>query len=190
MSLESVFLLPNILSVLIVGFIFNYLFSHFLPQIGSSLGIASLSKNILGDPNLAWIGIVFVGVWQSTAFNIILYLAGLQTIPKDLYEAGDIDGVNTWQKFRYITFPLIAPFFTINMVLAMKGFLMVFDQIIALTGGGPGHATESISVLIYNGAFDGGQFAYQSANSVIYFIVIVVVSFVQTRALQSREVEQ
>ena len=109
MSLESVFLLPNILSVLIVGFIFNYLFSHFLPQIGSSLGIASLSKNILGDPNLAWIGIVFVGVWQSTAFNIILYLAGLQTIPKDLYEARDIDGVNNWQKFRYITFPWHLP---------------------------------------------------------------------------------
>ncbi|MDP4084495.1 MAG: sugar ABC transporter permease [Bacillota bacterium] len=186
---RGVYFLPNILSVLIVGFIFNYIFAHILPQMGNSLHLKFLAKNILGDPNLAWIGIVIVAAWQSIAFNTILYLAGLQTISSDIYEASSIDGAGKWREFWSITFPLIAPFFTINMVLALKNFLMVFDQIMAMTGGGPGESTESISYLIYNGGFSGGEFAYQSANAVIYFIVIVLVSIIQLRILQRREVE-
>ncbi|MBD8067659.1 sugar ABC transporter permease [Bacillus sp. PS06] len=186
-TLRAVFFLPYILSILIVGFIFNFIFTHLLPTMGQNLGIEFLSKNILGDPNLAWVGIVIVAVWQAVAFNTILYLAGLVTISEDLYEAASIDGAGIWRKFWSITFPLIAPFFTINMVLAMKGFLMVFDQIVALTGGGPGKSTESISLLIYRGGFEGGQFAYQSANAVIYFIIIVVVSVIQLRFLERRE---
>ena len=189
-TLRALYFLPFILSILIVGFIFNFIFTHFLPTIGSSLGIEFLSRNILGDPNLAWVGIVIVAVWQAIAFNTILYLAGLVTITEDLYEAASIDGAGVWTKFWKITFPLIAPFFTINMVLAMKNFLMVFDQIIALTGGGPGTSTESISLLIYRGGFEGGQFAYQSANAVIYFVVIVVISIFQLRVLEKREVGQ
>ena len=112
-----------------------------------------------------------------------------QTIPTQLYEASGLDGANKWQEFWKITFPLIAPFFTINMVLAMKNALMVFDLIVALTNGGPGRATQSTSHLIYTGGFEGGEFAYQSANSVIYFIVIAVISIVQIRYLQRRETD-
>lgn len=126
-------------------------------------------------------------VWQATAFNIILYLAGLQTIPADLYEASSLDGASKWKEFWHITFPMIAPFFTINMVLAMKNFLMVFDPIVALTGGGPGKATMSISYLIFTDGFQGGSFSYQSANAVLYFIVIVFVSVLQLKFLQRRE---
>ncbi len=109
---------------------------------------------------------------------------------EDVYEAAAIDGARPWRRFWSITFPMIAPFFTINMVLALKNFLMVFDHIIALTGGGPGYATESISVLIFRGGFEGSQFGYQSANAVIYFIVIVAISIFQLRVLQKREVQQ
>ncbi len=188
-TLRAVYFMPNILSILIVGFIFNYIFAVFLPSIAEGLGITALATNILGNPDLAWVGIVIVAVWQAAAFNTILYLAGLATISDDLYEASNLDGANKWQEFWKITFPLIAPFFTINMVLAMKNFLMVFDHIMALTGGGPGRATESISLLIYRGGFQGGEFAYQSANAVIYFIVIVTISIIQIRYLQKREVE-
>ncbi|MFC0525900.1 carbohydrate ABC transporter permease [Pontibacillus salicampi] len=188
-TLRAIYFMPNILSILIVGFIFNFIFTHFLPEIMGVLGLDAWAKNILGDPDTAWIGIVIMTVWQATAFNTILYLAGLQTIQEDVYEAAEIDGANAWKKFLKITFPLIAPFFTINMVLAMKNFLMAFDQIIALTNGGPGQATESISLLIYKGGFEGGEFAYQSANAVIYFIIIVVISVFQIRVLQKREVE-
>lgn len=186
---RAVYFLPNVLSVLIVGYIFNYLFANVLPVWGEKLGIEALSTNILGSEKWAWIGIVIVAVWQACAFNTILYLAGLQTVPSELYEASSLDGASKWQNFRHITFPMIAPFFTINMVLAMKNFLMVFDQVVALTGGGPGRATESISLLIYNGGFQGGEFAYQSANSVIYFIVIMAVSILQIKFLQKREVD-
>lgn len=186
--LKSIYFLPLVLSLLIIGYIFNFIFTYLLPQAGRSIGIEVLSKNILGNPELAWIGIVFVAVWQACAFNIIIYLAGLQTIPTELYEAANIDGASRWQQFRYITFSLIAPFFTVNMVLAMKNFLMVFDHIVALTGGGPGKATESISLLIYSGGFKGGEFAYQSANAIIYFLFILIISIIQINFLQKREI--
>jgi raffinose/stachyose/melibiose transport system permease protein len=188
-ALRSLYFIPNILGVLIVGFIFNFIFAHFIPDLGTSLKIDILSRNILGNPDLAWIGIVVVTAWQSIAFNTIIYISGLQTIPEELYEAGYIDGTTAWKAFWKITFPLIAPFFTINMVLAMKNFLMVFDQIMSMTGGGPGQSTESISILIYRGGFEGSQFAYQSANAVIFFIVIALISIFQLRVLQKREVE-
>ncbi|ADO59089.1 carbohydrate ABC transporter permease [Paenibacillus polymyxa] len=186
---RGIYFLPNILSVLIVGYIFNYLFSNVFTIWGQNLGIGSLSTNILGSEQLAWVGVVIVAVWQGIAFNTVLYLAGLQTIPTSLYEASNLDGAGKWREFWSITFPLIAPFFTINMVLAMKNSLMVFDQIVALTNGGPGRATQSISHLIYTGGFRGGEFAYQSANSVIYFIVIAIISILQLRFLQRREMD-
>ena len=186
--LKSIYFLPLVLSVLIIGYIFNYIFTYLIPNAGKAIGIEVLSKSILGNPELAWIGIVFVAVWQACAFNTIIYLAGLQTIPVDLYEAANIDGASRWQQFRYITFALIASFFTVNMVLAMKNFLMVFAHVVALTGGGPGRATESISLLIYDGGFNGAEFAYQSANAVIYFFVILTISIIQINFLQKREI--
>ncbi|MGL5347192.1 MAG: carbohydrate ABC transporter permease [Peptostreptococcaceae bacterium] len=188
-TLRALYFIPNILGVLIVGFIFNFIFAQIIPQIGQSIGSEVLSKNILGNENLAWLGIVAVSAWQAIAFNTIIYLSGLQTIPQDVYEASSIDGCTKWQEFKKITFPLIAPFFTINMVLSMKNSLMIFDQIIAMTGGGPGRVTESISVLIYKGGFEGGQFAYQLSNAVIYFIVILAISIFQLKFLEKREVE-
>ena len=186
--LKSIYFLPLVLSVLIIGYIFNYIFTYLIPDAAKAIGIEVLSKSILGNPELAWIGIVFVAVWQACAFNTIIYLAGLQTIPIVLYEAANIDGASGWKQFRYITFVLIAPFFTVNMVLAMKNFLMVFAHVVALTGGGPGRATESISLLIYDGGFNGAEFAYQSANAVIYFFVILIISIIQINFLQKREI--
>ncbi|MGL5174445.1 MAG: carbohydrate ABC transporter permease, partial [Olsenella sp.] len=130
---------------------------------------------------------VAVCAWQAIAMNTIIYISGLQTVPQDIYEAGALDGASGWNKFRYLTFPLIMPFFTINMVLSMKNLLMVFDQIMSLTQGGPAQSTESISYLIYNNGLAGGQFGFQSANAVIFFVVIVTISVLQMRFLNSRE---
>jgi raffinose/stachyose/melibiose transport system permease protein len=186
-ALRGVFFIPNVLAILIIGYIFNYLFANSLPAIAQALGIEALSTNILADPDLAWLGIVAVAVWQAAAFNIIIYLAGLQTISDDVREAATIDGAGSWRQFRSIVFPLIAPFFTINMVLSLKNFLQVFDHIVALTNGGPGTATTSVSLLIYSGGLEGGEYAYQTANAIIYFLVIVAVSVFQMRVLQRRE---
>lgn len=108
-------------------------------------------------------------------------------MPEDVYEAGDLDGARGWSKFRHLTFPLILPFVSINMVLCMKNFLMVFDQIVALTKGGPAQSTESISYLIYNNGMDGGQFGFQSANAVVFFILIVALSVVQMTITGKKE---
>lgn len=186
-TLRAIYFVPYMLGTLIIGYVFSFIFSRFLPQIGTTLGISWLEFNILGNPDLAWIGIVVVAVWQSAAFNTVLYLSGLVTIDPDLYEAADIDGASPIMKFFKITLPLIMPFFIINMVVAMKNFLMVFDQIIALTGGGPGTSTESVSLLIYRGGFQGGEFAYQSANAVLFFIIIAAISLFQIRVLERRQ---
>ncbi|MFC7550867.1 carbohydrate ABC transporter permease [Plantactinospora sp. GCM10030261] len=187
-TLRGVFFLPNVLAILVVGYIFNYLFSNTLPYLGEKLGSTTLASSLLANEDLAWVAIVVFAVWQATAFAVILYLAGLQTIPADLYEAASIDGAGAWRRFRSITFPMIASFFTINMVLSLKNFLNVFDHIIPMTNGGPGTATESISLVIFRGGFQGGEFAYQTANAVLFFIVIVAFSFFQLRILQRREV--
>jgi raffinose/stachyose/melibiose transport system permease protein len=186
-TLRGIYFIPNILSILVIGYVFQYLFINSLPAIASSLGIDRLSTSILADPELAWVGIVVLAVWQAAAFNIIIYIAGLQTVPAELYEAASIDGASTWRQFRSITFPMIAAFFTINMVLSLKSFLQVFDHIIAMTNGGPGTSTESIGVLIYRGGFQGGEYGYQIANAVIFMIVIMLFAIVQIRVLQRRE---
>jgi raffinose/stachyose/melibiose transport system permease protein len=186
-AFRGVFFIPYVLAILIIGYVFNYLFANSLPAVLTSLGLEGLSGNLLADPDLAWIGIVITTVWQAAAFNVILYIAGLQTIPGELYEAAGIDGASSWRKFRSITFPLIGAYFTINMVLSFKSFLQVFDQIVALTNGGPGTSTESIALVIYRGGFQGGEYGYQMANAVVYLFVIILVSFIQLRFLQRRE---
>ena len=193
---RAIYFFPNILSILIIGFIFKYMFVFLFPQVGAwfvnalHLGeqFSFLTENILGNPKLAWFGILVVVTWQGIAFNTLLYLAGLQTVPEELFEAAELDGAGKIGRFWNITLPIIMPFVTINMVLAMKNFLMVFDPIMALTGGGPGRATEAIALVIYRGGFQGGQFAYQSANAIIYFIIILLISIFQLKVLQRREV--
>ena len=164
---------------LVVGYIFNYFFTYILPGFGQMIGSEALGKSMLSNTKTAWIAIVIVCAWQAIAMNTIIYISGLQTVPEDVYEAGALDGATGWRKFKSLTFPLIIPFFTINMVLCVKNFLMVFDQIMALTKGGPAQSTESISFLIYKNGMDGGQFGFQSANAVIFFIVIVIISVFQ-----------
>ena len=184
---RGAYFLPNILGALVVGYIFNYFFTYILPAVGEMIGWETLSSSLLSSKNLAWIAIVIVCAWQAIAMNTIIYISGLQTVPEDVYEAGAIDGATGWNKFKTLTFPLILPFFTINMVLCVKNFLMVFDQIMALTKGGPAQSTESISYLIYQNGMAGGQFGFQSANAVIFFLVIVAISVTQMTVLGKKE---
>lgn len=184
---RGAYFLPNILGSLVVGYIFNYFFTYILPALADMIGIESLSTSILSNPSSAWIGIMVVCAWQAIAMNTIIYISGLQTVPEDVYEAGGLDGATGFKQFRYLTFPLIIPFFSINMVLCVKNFLMVFDQIMAMTKGGPAQSTESISYLIYNNGMSGGQFGFQSANAVIFFITIVAISVAQMKFSGKKE---
>ncbi len=184
-ALRGMYFVPNILGALVVGYIFNYFFTYIVPAVIDMMG--SEGTSILASTKWAWVGIMIVCAWQAIAMNTIIYISGLQTVPEDVYEAGSIDGATGWAQFRHLTFPLIVPFFSINMVLCVKNFLMVFDQIMALTKGGPAQSTESISYLIYNNGMSGGQFGFQSANAVLFFIIIVVFSVTQLTITGKKE---
>ena len=179
-ALRGMYFVPRILGGLVVGYIFGYIFTYILPALTGT-------GSMLSNAKTAWIAIVIVTAWQSIAQTTLIYISGLQTVPEDVYEAGAIDGATGWLSFKSLTFPLIIPFFSINMVLSMKDFLMVFDQIMALTKGGPAQSTESISYLIYNNGMGGGQFGFQSANAFIFFIVIVAISVFQLNFTGKKE---
>ncbi len=185
--LRGVYFLPNILGGLIIGYIFSFIFTYILPAIGSALHIGFLENSILASEKYAWIGVLIVGVWQAVAMNTIIYISGLQTIPGDIYEAGMIDGAGKWQTFKSLTLPMLMPFVSTNLILSTKNMLMVFDQIMALTKGGPAQSTESISYLIYKNGMDGGQFGFQSANAVVFFVVIVTISVIQMAVTNKKE---
>ena len=179
-TLRGIYFVPRILGGLVVGYIFGYIFTYILPAVTST-------SSMLSSTNTAWIAIVIVASWQAIAQTTLIYISGLQTVPEDVYEAGAIDGATGWKSFKSLTLPLIIPFLSINMVLSMKDFLMVFDQIMALTKGGPAQSTESISYLIYNNGIGGGQFGFQSANAGIFFVVIVAISVFQLNFMGKKE---
>ena len=184
---RAIYFIPYTLAVLVVGYVFKYIFMMPIPELGKALGIGWLSESMITSESLAWAPIVVLSVWQGVAYTTLIYLAGLQTIDTDIYEAAALDGVNAWQKFWQITFPLIGPFFTINLVLTMKGALGTFDQVVALTGGGPNSATETVTYLIYQGGLTGGEYAYQTANAVMFFIVLAIIAFIQLKFFGSTE---
>lgn len=186
-ALRGIYFVPNILGGLVVGYIFSLFFTYILPAVGDTFNISWLQNSILASEKYAWIAVIVVGVWQAVAMNTIIYISGLQTVPEEVYEASMLDGVNKWQQFWKVTFPLIMPFVTINLVLSTKNMLMVFDQIMSLTKGGPAQSTESISYLIYQNGMSGGQFGFQSANAVIFFLIIVGISLFQMTVLNKKE---
>lgn len=186
-ALRGIYFVPNILGGLVIGYIFSFIFTYIIPAVGQALGISFLQNSILASEQFAWVGVLIVGVWQAVAMNTIIYISGLQTVPSDVYEASMLDGASKWKEFWSVTLPLVMPFVTINLVLSTKNFLMVFDQIMALTKGGPAQSTESISYLIYRNGMDGGQFGFQSANAVVFFVVIVAISLFQMIVLNKKE---
>jgi len=136
--------------------------------------------------NTPWtIPVVYLGFGAGLA--VFMFTGFVKSLPLEIEEAAAIDGVNAWQKFWKITFPLIGPFFTINLVLSMKNALGTFDQVVALTEGGPNSSTETVTYLIWKGGLTGGEYAYQTANAVLFFIVLAIIAFVQLRISRSQE---
>jgi raffinose/stachyose/melibiose transport system permease protein len=176
-----------VLSALVVSFVFNYLFSNTLPVIADSLGVAPLATSILANENYAWLAIVLVTVWQAAPGATIIYLAGLQSVPSEVYEAADLDGAGSFRQFASLTLPLILGYLVINVILGFKGFLGTYEIIVGLTGGGPGMATQSVAMRIFSG-FTGGDYSYQMANAVIYFLINLLIYVIQLLLIQRRGV--
>ncbi|MEV6373279.1 carbohydrate ABC transporter permease [Micromonospora musae] len=152
-----------------------------------AVGLDSWRQNWLGDPQLALWSIVAVIVWQFAGYSMVIFLAGLQSVPKELYEAAAIDGSGPVRRFWSVIRPQLAPAITINLMLSIIGGIKLFDQVYALTGGGPGHATDTISTLIYKDAFTLGEFGYSIALAVVLTIIVAVASTGQYLVLARNE---
>lgn len=185
---RSVFFLPAILSLVTVGLIWNELFYRMMPVIGEATGWGLFESSWLGSPRLAIYAILIVNLWQGCATPIVLILAGLQSVPEDLYEAASIDGATAWEKFKAITIPYLIPVLNIVIVTSVKGGLTTFDYIKAMTDGGPMQSTESVGILIYNHAMQEGKFGYSVAESMILFVIIALVSVLTMRMTNDKKV--
>ncbi|MER6136855.1 sugar ABC transporter permease [Streptomyces sp. NPDC001815] len=150
-------------------------------------GLGGLQQDWLGSPRLALWSVVAVIVWQFAGYSMVIFLAGLQSVPRQIHEAAEIDGAGPVRRFWSVTRPLLAPAFTINLMLSIIGGIKLFDQVYALTGGGPGHATDTISTLIYKDAFTLGEFGYSIALAVVLTIIVAVASTGQYLVLSRNE---
>ncbi|MFB7249608.1 carbohydrate ABC transporter permease [Microbacterium sp. NPDC056234] len=184
-GLRTIFVIPMVISGIIIAYVFNFLFSNSLPALGSALGIEALESSLLANPDLAWVAIVFVTAWQAVPGTLLIYIAGLLSVPGEVYEAASIDGANKRQQLMRITVPLVAGYVVINVILGFKGFLNAYDIIVGLTNGGPGTSTRSVAMSIITG-FNGGDYAYQMANATIFFVVAVLISLLQLSLTRGR----
>ncbi len=180
--LRSIFFFPNVLSLVIVAFVWSFVFRLIFPLL---TGIPVW----LGSPDLAPYALLMVTVWQGCGWLMIIYLAGLQTIPVDIIEVAAIDGAGWWQRLRHITIPLLVPAFTICTFFSLANSLKTFDVIMALTQGGPGYVTTPIVLDIYYNAFRDNQFGYATAKAVFLCLMIMVITGVQLYFMKRREME-
>ena len=182
------FFFPAVLSGLTVSLIFKQVLNYGLPAIGEALHIDFLKDSLLGTTGGAVFASIFVLLWQGVAMPIIIFLSGLQSIPSDIVEASAIDGANSRQTFFNIELPYLLPSISMVFIMALKAGLTAFDQIFALTGGGPNNATTSIGLLVYNYAFKSNQYGYANAIALILFLIIGGVSIAQIKLSRRFEV--
>lgn len=186
---RTLYFLPAVLSMITVSLVFKQVFFYVMPAIGKALGIEALSTNILASKQNAIYGVLFVHLWQGVALPTLLFLAGLQTIPTELYEAAAIDGANGWQQFKHITVAYLIPTLSVVLVLLVKQGLMVFDYVKSMTAGGPGTATQTIALLIYNNGFERNRYSYSIAQAIATGVIIALISAIQIQASNRKKVD-
>ncbi|WP_246093045.1 carbohydrate ABC transporter permease [Subtercola boreus] len=187
--LRVLFFMPVVLSPLAVSYIWKFIFDFNGPinAILKSAGLESWQKSWLGDPTFAIWAVLIVIVWQQTGFAMVIYLAGLAGVPTEVEEAAAIDGTTLWQRFWHVTLPAIRPAVAISTTLGIVNGLRVFDQIMALTNGGPAGATETLATQVYKQAFSLANFGYGAALALILSAIILVFAVIQQRVTRGTE---
>jgi multiple sugar transport system permease protein len=186
-ALRAILLIPMMLPPVVVGVIWRLMFNPSFGAINGTLKGAGVNTDQLtwtASPSLALASVIAVDVWQWTPFMFLVLLAGLQAIPQEPYEAAMIDGSSWWQTFRHVTLPLLRPAILIALLLRTMDLLRVFDQIFILTEGGPGFATETVSLYIYRTAFRFFDFGYAAAMSFVLLVLTNVISLGYIRLLR------
>jgi raffinose/stachyose/melibiose transport system permease protein len=188
-TLRAAYYVPNIISLIIIGYIWRFIFSAGFESFYQMTGWKFFMFSWLGDVKLVYFSVLMVSVWHSLGFYLVVYIAGLQTVPRDLIEAAMIDGASSVGRFFRVTLPLIMPSITVSIFHSLSNGLKAFDVILSLTNGGPGNSTTTIALDIYRTAFVINRFGYGTAKSVILFLIILILSLFQVRMFKQREVE-
>ncbi|GGL08939.1 carbohydrate ABC transporter permease [Mangrovihabitans endophyticus] len=184
------FFMPYILPSAVVALIWMFLYTPELGLLQNMLGhIGITAPNWLGDPDWAMPSLALTTLWWTLGFNFVLYLAGLQEIPRDLYEASAIDGAGPWQQIRRITVPLLGRTTTLVAVLQVIASLKVFDQMYIMTSGGPNFATRSLIEYVYDEGFTNYRIGYAAAVSMLFFLVVLTVSAIWFRIVRRGQKE-
>ncbi|RDY32690.1 carbohydrate ABC transporter permease [Lachnotalea glycerini] len=185
---RTAFFIPCLISSVIVGFVWLRMFSNVLPAINDLFG-THINFLLFGDGSTVLSGLLIANNWQWMGYWMLIYLAGLQSIPAELYEAAKVDGAGAIRCFSNITLPMLAPAITICVVGITTGSLKVYDLLVSSTKGGPGRASTSIIFKTYSTAISGRKYGYGSAMSVTLVLVLLIVALVQVKGLKNKEVQ-
>ena len=187
--LRTGFFVPNLIGGIILGLVWRFVFSNVLVFIGRSLNIGPLSYSWLANPNKAFWTLVIVSVWQYSGYMMIIFIAGLASIPNELIEAATIDGANGFHRLRTIVLPLMVPSFIVTVFLTIQRGFMVYDVNLALTQGGPFKSTELISMHVYEKAFLAQQYGVGQSQAFFLFVLVAAISLTQVYFTKKLEVE-
>ena len=181
---------PAMMSFVIVGYVWQFIYSPYsggLNALLSAIGLEGLTRGWLGDPDTALLAIAFTHVWMFVGYTTAIFLVGFANIPRDIEEAARLDGASSWQRFRYLDLPLLAPSFTVNIILSTVGTLKTFELPFILTRGEPNRATNTLSLEIVQNLFGSYKFGFASSLSIIMLVIVVVVSVFQMTYLRRQE---
>lgn len=189
---RTILYLPSILPFVIIGIVFKSIFNYdhgLLNTVLGALHLEFLQQKWLSDLDVVWKSIFGVDAWRGIGYCMTIFLAGLQTIPKSLYEAAKIDGANFWQRLRYVTLPMLSGAIMINLVFGITYGLKVFDIVYVLTNGGPGHATEVLTTYSFQ-LYSTGNYGMSTALNAILLLITAVIGIAVVRIMSKREVQQ
>jgi multiple sugar transport system permease protein len=185
---RTVFFAPFVTTLVAVAIVWRYLYHPQYGLLNYAIGKLGISPvDWLGDPAWAMPAIILVAVWKGFGYNMLIFIAGLQAIPEDLYEAAHLDGASSWQRFRHVTLPMLAPTTVFVTVITMIGYFQLFAEPYVMTRGGPLRSTTSVVLLMYEEGFRWWRMGYAAALAFVLFLVILIATFVQFRLQRAEE---
>ncbi|MNB99753.1 sn-glycerol-3-phosphate transport system permease protein UgpA [compost metagenome] len=187
--LRTIFFMPNVIGGLLLGFIWQFIFIKGFATMGDLTGWSFFNLPWLGDATTGFWAIVIVFVWQSSGYLMVIYIASLNNVSKEVLEAAQIDGASRSQVLRNIIVPLIMPAVTVGLFLAISWSFKMFDLNLSLTKGGPFKSTESVAMNIYNEAFLNNRYGLGTAKALLFFLIVAIITVIQVRITKSKEVE-
>ncbi|MBB6694583.1 sugar ABC transporter permease [Cohnella xylanilytica] len=188
-ALRTIFFLPNVIGGILLGYIWQFIFTKGFKTIGELTGWPTFELPWLGTPQTGFWGLVIVFVWQTAGYMMVIYIAAMVGVPKDLTEAAVIDGAGYWQTVRKVTIPLIMPAVTVCLFLTTSNAFKMFDLNLSLTKGGPGTSTQSLAYNVYAEALVNNRYGLGTAKAMIFFILVSVIAITQVWLTKRKEVE-